>query len=73
MANYKTKAGAKEICGSAFFSVNFPGKGRGANRDGVHTGNFNYTLFQAEFGQLIPRLPSLCGHRRAEELSAPGL
>lgn len=58
------------MCGFAFLGVKFPGKGRGKKRDGVHTGNFNYTLFLAEFGQLIPRLPSLCGHRRREAIGA---
>lgn len=41
-------------------------KGRERKSDDIHTGNFNYTLFVAEFGQLIPRLPSLCGRRSRE-------
>lgn len=64
MAKYKTKAVVRETYSSAFLGVIFPGKSRGKKRDGVRTVNFNYTLFQAAFGQLIPWLPSFCGHRR---------
>lgn len=46
--------------------LEFPGNGRGKKRDGVHTVNFNYPLIQAAFGQLIPQLPFLYGHRRRE-------
>ncbi len=64
MARYKAKAVARETYSSAFLGVEFSGKSRGKKNDGVRTVNFNYTLFQAAFGQLIPWLPSLCGHRR---------
>ncbi len=63
MAKCRTDAVAREIYSSALLGMEFPGKGRG-KREGVRTVNFNYTLFQAAFGQLIPWLPSLCGHRR---------
>lgn len=60
----RTEGVVKETYSSALSGVEFPGKGRGKKRDGVRTVNFNYTVFQAAFGQLIPWLPSLCGHRR---------
>lgn len=41
-----------------------PWEREGKKRDSVHTVNFNYPLIQAAFGQLIPRLPFLYGHRR---------
>lgn len=55
--------GSEENFGFGLFQAwNTPRKGRAGKSDGVHSGNFNYTLFLAEFGQLIPRLPSLCAH-----------
>lgn len=64
MVKYTTEETGRVIYSCALLAVEFPGKESEKKRDGVRTVNFNYPLFQAAFGQLIPWLPSLCGHRR---------